>query len=189
MSKTLSRGFALLLPAALLLALLAGACSTGRGTGAAAGAGVGAAIGQVVGKNTQSTLIGTAIGTGIGYIIGNEADMEKAKKLSQAHPDGTHNEVGSLGGTRWNVVSANVPGREKNYLSRVVEFKPNGRVLTTTTLNDGTVVTEDELYRVVGGTLIINKPGYLINARFKITGEEMIVDAEQFSAVLRKLPS
>ena len=48
---------------------------------------------------------------------------------------------------------------------------------------------DDEGYRVVGSTLIVNEPGLLINARFKISGEEMIVDAEDFSAVLRRMPS
>ena len=46
---------------------------------------------------------------------------------------------------------------------------------------------DDERYRVVGNTLIINRPGYLINARYGIEGDEMIVDAEQFRAVLRRI--
>jgi hypothetical protein len=47
-------------------------------------------------------------------------------------------------------------------------------------------VTE-ERYRIVGDTLIINKPGYLINAEYQISGDELIVNCEQFRAVLRRI--
>jgi hypothetical protein len=40
---------------------------------------------------------------------------------------------------------------------------------------------------VVGDTLIINSPGYLVNARFRISGDQMIVSAQDFSAVLMRL--
>jgi hypothetical protein len=46
-------------------------------------------------------------------------------------------------------------------------------------------VTE-ERYRIVGNTLIINKPGYLVNAEYKISGDELIVNCQQFRAVLKR---
>ena len=177
------------LPALLLAALPAVAQKLDKGTGLLGGAGIGALMGQVLGKNSKSTVVGAAIGTGVGYIIGSEADKERAKKLSAEAPAGTNNEVGSLGGTRWKVESVDVPGREKNYASKMVEFKPNGRLLTTTTFADGKVTTDDEGYRVVDDILIVNKPGYLINAPFKIKGDKMTVETEEFKAVLSKMPS
>jgi hypothetical protein len=45
----------------------------------------------------------------------------------------------------------------------------------------------DETYRVVDSTLIINKPGYLVNARFGVSGNQLTVSAKDFSAVLRRL--
>ncbi len=68
-----------------------------------------------------------------------------------------------------------------------LQFGPDGRVITTTTKPDGKVEVFNETYRVVGNTLIINKPGYLINARFAISGKQLTVSAEDFSAVLTAL--
>lgn len=195
MKKKISSLFTVFLSAWLLVALSAGAQESpklDKGTGLVGGAGMGALMGQIIGKNTKSTVIGAAIGSGVGYLIGNEADKEKAKKLSEGAPQGTHDEVGSLGGTKWKLESLDVPGREKSekdYASKVVEFKPNGRLITTTTSADGKVDTTDEGYRVVGDTLIVNKPGYLINATFKVKGDKMTVKAEEFSATLSKVPS
>jgi outer membrane lipoprotein SlyB len=53
-------------------------CETGAGTGAAVGSLAGAGVGQLAGKDTEATLIGAAVGGGLGYIIGNEADKQKA---------------------------------------------------------------------------------------------------------------
>ncbi len=166
------------------------ACQSGGQTGALAGGGIGALAGQAIGGNTKGTLIGAAVGTGIGYIIGNEADKKHAREMNAAArrvPPVTHNEVGSLGGTRWRVISIVPKSIVTEYTSKIVEFKRNGRVITTTTKPDGTVEVFDEVYRVVGNTLIVNKPGYLINARFSISGNQLTVSDEEFSAVLSRL--
>ncbi len=60
-------------------------------------------------------------------------------------------------------------------------------MITTTTNPDGSVDIFDERYRVVGSALIVNKPGYMINAQFGISGDEMIVSAEKFRAVLKRI--
>ncbi len=73
------------------------------------------------------------------------------------------------------------------YASKVLAFGKNGRVVTTTTRPSGTVDTFDESYRVVGDTLIVNKPGYIINARFTLADDQLIISADNFSAVLRRL--
>jgi hypothetical protein len=174
----------------LLVTLIAAAgCQTGGQTGALGGAGIGALAGQAIGGDTGATLIGAAVGTGIGYIIGNEADKKHAREMSRAQPSPapTHSEVGPLGGTRWSLISLVPKSVVSDYASKVVEFKPNGRVITTTTKPDGSVEVYDEAYRVVGDTLIINKPGYLVNARFAISGNQLTVSAEEFSAVLTRL--
>jgi hypothetical protein len=171
-----------------LLLSLAG-CKTGGQTGALAGGGIGALAGQAIGGDTEATLIGAAVGTGIGYIIGNEVDKKHAREMSaESKPSGTtHSEVAPLGGTRWQLVSLNPRDIAPPYTSKVVEFRRDGRAITTTTRPDGTVEVSDESYRVVGDTLIVNKPGYLINARFRITGQDLTVSAQDFSAVLRRL--
>jgi hypothetical protein len=181
-------------PVFLLVAVLATtACKTGGQTGALAGGGIGALAGQAISGNSESTLIGAAVGTGIGYIIGNEADKKKARTMSESPKPGAPPpppppaDVGPLGGTRWQIISLNPLDIAPPYTSKIIEFRPDGRVITTTTKPDGEVEVFDERYRVVGNTLIVNKPGYLINARYSISGQEMIVSAERFSAVLKRL--
>lgn len=169
--------------------IMTSACETGGQTGALAGGGIGALTGQAIGGDTGATLIGAAVGSGIGYMIGNESDKKHAREMnsSQKVQSPTHSEVGSLGGTRWSVISLTPRSFVGEYISKIVEFKRNGRVITTTTKPNGTVEVFDETYRVVGNTLIINKPGYLINARFGISGNQLTVSAEEFSAVLSRL--
>jgi hypothetical protein len=159
-------------------------CSTAKGTGSLAGAGVGTLIGAAVG-DTQSAIIGAAIGTGVGYIIGDQVDEKHAKEMSTKGT--THNEVGPLGNTKWQVRSVTTAKPLAPYASKLVDFRPDGHVITTTTTSDGKVEVFDESYRVVGDTLIINKPGYLINAKFKIDGQELILTDPGFSAVLTRL--
>lgn len=179
-----------LVPLALLLALaVAGGCQTSAQTGALAGSGIGALAGQAIGGNTTSTLVGAAVGAGVGYVIGNEKDKKKAAEMTQSSPAPAHphSEVGPLGGTRWNLVSLEPRSVAKPYLSKTLEFRRDGRVITTTTREDRSVEVFDESYRVVEDTLIINKPGYLVNAKFSIADDQMVVSAQEFRAVLKRL--
>jgi hypothetical protein len=173
----------------ILLVLISG-CATKGQTGALAGSGAGALIGQAVGGTTSATLIGAGVGAGVGYIVGNEMDKKEAKEMSQrtAANNYSHTEdTKPLSGTKWKLTSLNPPDAAPPYTSKLVEFRPNGFVITTTTNPDGKVETAEENYRVVGDTLIINKPGYLINAKYRISGDEMILSAQDFSAVLKRL--
>lgn len=164
-------------------------CETGGKTGGLAGAGIGALAGQVIGRDTSSTLIGAAVGAGAGYMIGNEKDKKHAKEMNEKNKSHnyTHKEVKPLGGTRWLLTSVAPKNEIPPYASKIVEFRPYGRVITTTTNLDGSVDVTDESYRVVGDTLVVNKPGLLINARYGISGDQLIVSAEQFRAVLKRL--
>lgn len=158
-------------------------CATKGRTGALAGGGVGAIIGQAAGRNTEATLIGAAVGTGIGYIIGNEVDKDDAKKMEaqNAVPNNA-----PLAGTSWRVTSL-VRDEPLPHKSIVLEFRNDGRVITTRTLPEGDVIRADEAYRVVDDVLIVNKPGYIVNARYRIDGREMVVNAPKFRAVLQRL--
>ncbi len=181
--------FAALSAAALIALVSMSGCDSSAKTGALGGAGIGALAGQAIGGNTQATLIGAAVGSGIGYVIGNEKDKKHAKEINQAKASSypTHQEVGQLGGTRWALVSLAPPNVTEPYVSKIIEFRPNGRVITTTTRSNGQVEVADENYRVVGDTLIVNRPGFLINARFSQSAGQLIVSAEEFRAVLQSL--
>lgn len=170
-------------PLAAALLIASGGCATSGRTGALGGGGVGAIIGQAVGGDTEATLIGAAVGTGVGYIIGNEMDKKEAAKLQST---GTVPDNAPLAGTSWRVTSL-VRDEPLPHRSLVVEFRKDGRVITTRTLPDGKVERADESYRVVGDTLIINRPGYIVNATYRIDGQELTVDAPKFRAVLERL--
>lgn len=103
-------------------------------------------------------------------------------------PGVVHTEVGSLGDTRWRVVSVNPSDAVPEFASFVVDFRSNGRVLTTRTNRDGSIVSGNESFRVVGDTLIVNETGYLINARFQQSANQLFLSADRFSAVLERLP-
>jgi len=170
--------------ALLALIVAIGGCKTGKGTGALVGAGLGAAIGAAAGEG-EGALIGAAVGTGVGYIIGDQMDEKKAREITAN--GGTHNEVGPLGGTSWRVVSLKSSQPMEPYEAKTVDFHPDGRVVTTTTKPDGNVDTYNESYRVVGQTLIMNRPGYMINAKYKLKGNQLIIDDPNFDAVLERL--
>jgi hypothetical protein len=161
-------------------------CQTAKGTSALGGAGLGALIGAAAG-DTQGALIGAAVGTGVGYIIGDQVDEKRAKEMSAQGT--THNEVGPLGGTKWRVASINSTKSVAPYTSKEIEFRPDGRVITMTTGTDGKTQRADESYRVVGDTLIVNKPGYLVNAKYKLDGEKLIVTDPGFTAVVAPEPA
>jgi hypothetical protein len=168
----------------LPIIVVADGCATKARTGAGIGGGLGAIIGQVAGRSTEATLIGAAVGTGIGYIIGNEADKKEAKEMTEGGSPAP--DLSPLSGTSWVVVSL-VIDKPAPYVSITVEFRPDGRVITTKTEAGGIVTRHNERYRVVGNTLIVNKPGYLLNAQYRIEGRELIVDAAQVRAVLKRL--
>ena len=173
----------------VLTLALSGCLTTDAQKGAVGGAGIGALAGQVIGANTTSTLIGAGVGMGLGYMIGNERDKKKAMTTNQttAPTDYGHKEVGELGGTKWKVVSVNPTDAFPPSTSKSIEFQPDGYMVTTTTNLDGTVDVDNEHYRVVGNTLIMNGPGYIVNARFGVQNDQLVMDAEEFSVVLQKL--
>jgi hypothetical protein len=157
-------------------------CASKAKTGALGGAGVGALIGQVAGGSTEATLIGAAVGTGVGYVIGNQMDKKDARSRETVSQE----ETKPLAGTTWQVTSV-VPKPEKPVKTLVAHFKPDGTVVSTRTFEDGHVETATERYRIVGDTLIINQDDYIINARFKIDGNQMIANTEKYSLVLTRV--
>ena len=159
--------------------ITAGGCQTRAQTGALGGAGIGALAGQVIGGSTKATLIGAAIGTGAGYIIGNEQDKKAARTYNMSQPT-------ALTGTKWKVISL-VTEDMPEYTSIIVEFKPNGEVVTTRHEPGGTMTVTEERYRIASNTLIINKPGYMINATYRVQGNQLTIDCLQFHAVLQRI--
>jgi uncharacterized protein YcfJ len=171
--------------------LLASGCATGKQTGALAGGGLGAVIGGAAG-GTKYAVIGSAAGAGVGYLIGNKKDKAHAEELEKENAAKKraaeiHSEVGKLGGTRWNVTSVDPAPEGVPYVLKVVEFSIDGHLTTTTTMKDGDKIVRTENYRVVGNTLIVNRKGSLVNARFTISGKRLTIEADDFKAVAERI--
>lgn len=156
-------------------------CATKAGTGALAGSGLGALTGQIIGKDTKSTLIGAGIGAGVGYVIGNERDKTLAAENKVKET------FAPLGGTKWRVVSIKPANKVPKFTSKIVEFRNDGRLITTTTYPDKSRDVSTESYRVTGSTLIVNRRGYIINYKFKIQGTTLTARANNVIIILRRL--
>lgn len=170
----------------MLFAVSLGAgCATKGQTGAAVGAGTGALIGGLAnmhGSWGATALIGAGVGAGVGYLIGNEEDKKDAQKRQAISQD----ETKPLAGTTWQVLSIE-PKPERPFRSVIVHFRPDGFVITTNTDMNGTVDTVTEQYRIVGSTLIIYKPDYVVNERFRLDGNKLMIDYGDGSVVLQRI--
>ena len=172
---------ALLVSGGMVISLTLSGCSTKAGTGTLAGSGLGALTGQIIGKDTKSTLIGAGIGAGAGYLIGSQKDKTLAAENK------VKKTFAPLGGTKWRVVSIKPDKKIPKFTSKIVEFKNDGRLITTTTYPDKSKDVSTESYRVTGSTLIVNRRGYIINYSFKIQGSTMTARANNVVITLRRL--
>jgi hypothetical protein len=169
----------------VVTASLGAGCATEGQRGAATGAGAGALIGGLAnmhGSWAATALIGAGVGAGIGYLIGNEKDKKAARERGRA----TEEELRPLSGTTWQMISIE-PQPEKSHKSVVSYFSHNGSAITTKTDMDGKVETVTERYRIVGSTLILSTPDYVVNAKFKIEGDKLYIDYGNGSAVLQRV--
>ncbi len=179
------RGFFLLLGiltmGSFTMVLAMGGCATQGRTGALAGSGLGALTGQIIGKDTKGTLIGAGIGAGVGYVIGNERDKTRAAENK------VKKSFAPFGGTKWRVVSIKPANKIPKFKTKIVEFKNDGRLITTTTYPDKSRDVSTESYRVTGSTLIVNRRGYIINYKFRIQGKTMTARVDNVVITLQRL--
>lgn len=166
------------------------------------GAGIGALLGQAIGHDTESTVIGGVIGAGVGRIVGKEKEKEKAEAAQSAPPAATTappkattlpapapepDPALALPNTIWKLDSLQPKDRVPAFFSKVITFRPDNYVQTLTTDPEGNVTLSEESYSAVGNTIVVNKPEYTIQARFKVDGDQLIISAEDFSAILKRI--
>ncbi len=75
----------------------------------------------------------------------------------------------------------------EDYASIVVTFQTNDKVTTLVTYRNGDFETQPESYRVVGNTMVINGPDYIVNAEYLMTGDELILSAPNFRSVMERV--
>lgn len=151
---------------------LGSGCESSRGTGTLAGAGMGALIGQAAGGNTRATLIGAGVGAAGGYIIGNEVDRAQTRERERQRQRVDASELLPLAGTTWTLTSI-TPESARNFASMIIDFRSDGVLFTTRTDTDGNVRTDEEYFRVVNNTLIVNDRDYIINGPFILQGRSL----------------
>lgn len=160
-------------------------CATKGQTGAAVGAGTGALIGGLAnmhGSWGATALLGAGIGAGVGYLIGNEEDKKDAVKRQKV----TEDELRPFAGTAWQMVSV-TPKPKDPYRSLVTNFRNDGTLTTSRVYRDGRTETVTEKYRVVGKTLIINQEDYVVNARYDLQGDDLILDLGNQTVVFKRI--
>lgn len=85
--------------------------------------------------------------------------------------------------TAWRVTSMTPPPR-RAFNSMTLHFLPNGHVITTTELANGSLRTDSETFRVVSNTLIINGSDYLTNSTWTMRGDELTLVNQDFRTTL-----
>lgn len=172
----------------VIASLAAGGCQNAAQTAALGGAGLGALVGGLAGGDATGALIGAGVGTGVGYVIGNEMDKKKAEELTAqmaAQPQYVP-PPDPFQGTSWQLISAK-PEMEPPIRSLTATFRNDGYVETTRILADGTVQEARESYRVVDNILIVNRPGYIVNATFIIDGITATLQNQDRNAVFKRI--
>ena len=71
-----------------------------------------------------------------------------------------------LVGTTWTLDSIMPEWARPPHVAIVIDFRPDGVLRTTRTRPDGLISTDDEFYRIVNNTLIVNDRDYIINGPF-----------------------
>jgi len=148
-------------------------CESGSGTGALVGTGVGAMVGRAAGgRNSAGMLVGAGVGAMGGYIIGNEADRARARD-EQRGGSVRPQELQPLAGTTWMLANISPESARPPHASVVIDFRRDGILRTTRTGDDGRITTDNEFYRVVNQTLIVNDRDYIINGPFIMQGNSL----------------
>ncbi len=92
-----------------------------------------------------------------------------------------------LSDTKWQVMTI-TPKPEKAFTSMIMDFQAKGVLEEITTYPDGKVKREAHFYTTSGATLAINKAKNLvIDARFRISDNRLIVDTSEYSIVLQRI--
>jgi hypothetical protein len=95
-----------------------------------------------------------------------------------------------LAGTKWNVIEFVEPDEADRTALRtldamLVEFRPDGKLVTYQILEDGTAeFTDGETYHIDGEVLTIDGPDYKTVSMFRMDGENLRLHSPQFVMVM-----
>lgn len=115
-----------------------------------------------------------------------EDTMVQTSAMKNAGRDLNAQDLGPLVNTKWLVTNMN-PKPDKAYVSMTVKFQPDGSMVQTTVSEDRSEKIDAFGYRIVGSTLLINKPKGEVNARFKMEGTLLVIDTGDVSMILQRM--
>jgi hypothetical protein len=183
-------------------ALLVAGCGT---TSTSKGASLGAVVGGLS-DGWGGAATGALIGGGVGYLVDRSDDKATAKAEQEkreaalemaritADPATAYRppNINPLTGSTWraiSIVSDEIPPGK--YGSVVVTFQTNSKVTTLAIPPQGDPDVYVETYRVVEDVLILsgeeNGESYVVNAKFSLADNQLIIVAEGLRIVLEEV--
>jgi len=90
-----------------------------------------------------------------------------------------------LGNTRWRLVSAR-PRVESPFKSTEFSFERSGILVESGEVPNGTIYTDTHRYRIVGSTLVLTKSGRTSVATFRVEGNTLTIDGEDYNLTLEQ---
>jgi hypothetical protein len=91
-----------------------------------------------------------------------------------------------LGNTRWRITNIR-PRIENLFKDTEFSFERNGILVESAELPNGTIFTDTHRYRVIGSALVLTKDGHTAVALFKVEGNTLNIDADDYSFTLERV--
>ena len=91
-----------------------------------------------------------------------------------------------LGNTRWRITNVR-PSVENLFKGTEFSFERNGILVESAELPNGTIYTDTHRYRIVGSALVLTKDGHTAVALFKIEGNTLNIDGDDYSFTLDRI--
>ena len=169
----------------------------------------GASLGALVGGLTDGVggaAVGALVGGGVGYLadsaddkrIAQEQEERRTRALERAsisqNPSTAYSPVTSnpLMGTSWRLVSIVDDDDDESlaYSALISTFATDSKLTSLALYGDGRTETYTDTYRVVDDVLIITTQDNLVtNARYQVSGTQLIVVAPGLRMVLERVDS
>lgn len=141
-------------------------------------------------REAQAGETGAGVGAGVPYILGNSVDQQRAMELLKASPSQnypTHSQTFPLGNTRWTVAEVEPAAWVAAYSNVAMEFKSNGRLITTATHMSGREVMVDECYRVIKDVLAISRRGYIANYEYTLDSNHLYIETGRIKVRMERV--
>lgn len=107
-------------------------------------------------------------------------------KISGLRESSSSRDTGPLGNTRWRVV--NVSPNIQNFLKGTeFFFERSGVLVESAELPNGTIYTDTHRYRVLDSTLVLTKDGLTAVTLWKIEGETLNIDRDDYRLTLKRI--